>query len=268
MRTVLVTGATDGIGLETARQLLAHGAQVIIHGRSAERLGEAERSLRAGTPAGSILSVSGDLAVMDEVLALSERVLALGARLDVVINNAGVYETQRRLTADGFERTLAVNHFAPFLLTQRLLPTLIATGQGRVVNVSSIAHTQASADFSDLAFERSYSAYRAYALSKLANILFTRELARRLAGHGCVANCLHPGVISTKLLAAGFNMAGDTLERGARTSVFLAESEEGGRISGAYFENCRQAASSLTSQDEHVAAELWQLSEEVLKPWL
>jgi retinol dehydrogenase-12 len=265
-RTALITGATDGIGLETARQLVDRGFRVILHGRSERRVEEAERSLRAGAANADIAGASADLASMDAVAGLAAQVRELAPALDVLVNNAGVFEPRRVVTVDGFERTMAVNHFAPFLLTRLLLPALTATG--RVVNVSSVAHGQAQIDFADLSFERGFSSYRAYAVSKLANILFTVALAQRLGGGGSVANALHPGVISTKLLAAGFGMAGDTVQRGARTSVYLASSPEAGAFNGLYFDDCKPVPPSAAARNPENAARLWTISEQALQRWL
>ena len=260
-RTVLVTGATDGIGRETARVLFRMGATVIVHGRSRERAEEAARVI--GTPAGPgrIEIAYADLASMRAVRALAAEIQRRFERLDVLLNNAGVYMTERRLTEDGLETTFAVNHLAPFLLTHSLRPVLERSSPARVVTVSSIAHQSAQLDFRNLQGERHFDGYGAYALSKLANVLFTAELARRLGGTGVTANCLHPGVIDTKLLRKGFGPGGAPVERGAETSVFLASDPGVARLSGLYFVNRRPAQPSAAARDPALARELWAVSE-------
>ena len=264
MNTVLVTGATDGIGRETARQLLARGLRVLVHGRSqakATRQAEALSSART-------VPVWGDLSDMRQVVALARQIIEQAAALDTVIHNAGVYEKRRRLTADGFEMTMAVNHFAPFLLTHHLLPALRAARAGRVVTVSSMAHQNGSIDVDDLAFATGYDAFQAYANSKLANILFTRALAKRLAGTTVTANALHPGVIGTKLLHAAFDIRGASVEEGARTSVYLAVAGEVTGTSGKYFVDSREATPSREARDDALATSLWVKSEQLLAPFL
>jgi NAD(P)-dependent dehydrogenase (short-subunit alcohol dehydrogenase family) len=270
MKTILVTGATDGIGRETARQLLRQGHRVLLHGRSLEKAQRTIDSLRA---AGDLVDphaepVYGDLADLRQVLDLAAQVKQKAAVLDVLIHNAGIFAHERQLTADGFELTLAVNHFAPFLLTQALLAPVQASAQGRIVTVSSIAHEGGRLDLQDLSLARHFSGYGAYAASKLANVLFTVALAQRLAGSGTTANCLHPGVIDTKLLRSGFGIGGASVVKGARTSVHLATAAEVSGISGRYFIDCRAVKPSATARDEKLAEAFWQASEAALKPYL
>src|SRR5215469_12820772 len=196
---VLVTGSTDGIGLETARTLAARGAQVVLHGRDSGRLETAARAVdRVGNnfPVGMELA---DLSSQGEVRLLAERLLERYQRLDVLINNAGVFLRERSVTVDGLETTFAVNHLAPLLLTDLLLPALRASPEGRIVNVCSNAHLHASLDWENLQGERRYDPYAVYALSKLAQVLATVELGRRLHGGTLTVNALHPGVVTTKL---------------------------------------------------------------------
>jgi NAD(P)-dependent dehydrogenase (short-subunit alcohol dehydrogenase family) len=174
---------------------------------------------------------------------------------------------RRQLTPDGLETTMAVNHFAPFLLTHHLRAAVGQAPQGRIVTVSSMAHSSGEIDPADLALAHDYSGYRAYATSKLANVLFTVALARRLAGTRVTANCLHPGVISTKLLRAGFGMGGAAVERGARTSVYLASSRDVAGISGGYFVDCAAATPSRRARDDRLAEALWEASERTLAAW-
>jgi NAD(P)-dependent dehydrogenase (short-subunit alcohol dehydrogenase family) len=205
---------------------------------------------------------------MSEVVLLAAQAGERAPSLDVLINNAGVYEHQRRLTADGLELTMAVNHFAPFLLTHHLLGALSRAPRGRIVTVSSTAHQSGRLDLDDLTFARRYDGYAAYAASKLANVLFTVELAKRLEDSAVTANCLHPGVIATKLLRSGFGMGGAPVEQGARTSVYLATSPEIESVSGRYYVDCRPATPSRTARDEALAARLWQESERLLAAFL
>lgn len=268
MQTILITGATDGIGRETARQLLARGHRVLLHGRTAARAQQTLDALGAQTDRRAAVPVWGDLAEMRQVLALADQVRRQVPALDVLLHNAGVYEHQQRLTADGFELTLAVNHFAPFLLTQALLETVEASPQGRIITVSSIAHQGGRLDLNDLSFARRFDGYTAYATSKLANILFTRALARRLAGTPVTANCLHPGVIATKLLRSGFGMSGASVADGARTSVYLATADAVSTVTGQYFIDSRSVPPSATARDERLAEALWQASVTALQAYL
>jgi NAD(P)-dependent dehydrogenase (short-subunit alcohol dehydrogenase family) len=267
MKNALVTGATDGIGRETARQLLARGVRVLVHGRNQSKATRqaGDLSLQAGAAADPVW---GDLSSMPEVVALADQVRDLAPALDVLIHNAGVFETRRHVTADGFERTMAVNHFAPFLLTRRLLDTVGAAAAGRIVVVSSIAHQSGALDVDDLTFAHGYDGYSAYAASKLANILFTRALAERLEGSSTTVNALHPGVIGTKLLRVGFGMGGAPVEQGARTSVYLATSSQVAGASGKYFLDCREARPSRAAQDRELAEALWARSEQLLEGFL
>ncbi len=262
MKTILITGATDGIGRETARQL-ALGHRILLHGRTRERAQQTLEGFGRGAGAPTAVPVWGDLAEMRQVLALAEQVKRQTPVLDVLLHNAGVYQHQRRLTPDGFETTMAVNHFAPFLLTQALLETVKASPQGRIITVSSIAHQGGRLDLEDLIFARRFDGYTAYATSKLANILFTRALARRLAGTPTTAHCLHPGVIDTKLLRGGFGM-GD----GARTSVYLATAATVSTITGQYFIDRRPVQPSALARDDRLAEALWQASTAALEPFL
>ena len=270
-KTILVTGATDGIGRETARQLLALGHTVLVHGRDQDKAERVAVQLAKTQVQGRALPAWGDLAQLREISALAQQVRAQCGALDVLINNAGVMEKQRRLSADGFEMTMAVNHFAPFLLTRLLLDLVQAAPAGRVVTVSSMVHSSGRLDLGAPSFLRAgggYSAYDAYCASKLANVLFTAELARRLAGTTVTTNCLHPGVIDTKLLHAGFAMTGSPVDEGARTSVFLATSAAVAGVSGKYFNSCRQAQCSDAGRDPALAQALWQATETALRTFL
>ena len=268
LKTALVTGATDGIGFETARQLAAHGLRVLVHGRNADKAGAAARRIADGSPDASVEPVAADLARMAEVVALARTVAAKAPALDVLLNNAGVYTDVRQLTPDGLETTMAVNHFAPFLLTHHLLAAVRRAPRGRIVTVSSMAHASGEIDVDNLSLARGYTGYGAYSTSKLANILFTVALATRLGGTHVTANCLHPGVIATKLLRAGFGMGGGAVARGAQTSVYLATSPEVERVTGRYFVDCQAATPSRRARDDRLAEALWAGSERTLVRWL
>jgi NAD(P)-dependent dehydrogenase (short-subunit alcohol dehydrogenase family) len=253
---VVVTGATDGIGRETARELVRRGARVVVHGRKPDRIAEtvAELESIAGRPQPP--PVAGNFMSLADVRAIGADLSARPHPIHVLVNNAGVFMNERDLSADGFELTMAVNHYAPFLLTHLLLPSLRASGRpgapARIVNVSSVAHLRGRIDLADLDFTRGFSGYGSYAASKLANVLFTVELARRLEGLGApvVTNALHPGVVGTKLLREGFGTSGsESLEEGAATSVMLALDPAGAEVSGRYFAAQREARPAAAARD-------------------
>ncbi len=264
MKTVLITGATDGIGRETARELFAAGMHVLVHGRSESKATRQATALSTHACGAKATPVWADLSAMNDVRALADQVRQVAPALDILINNAGIYARRRGITADGFEKTMAVNHFAPYLLTRLLGPMLSKASAARIVTVSSMAHQSGDIDLDDLTFENGFDGYTAYASSKLANILFTRALAKRLAGSTVTAVCLHPGVIDTKLLHAGFEVKGASVKQGAKTSVFLATSERVAGISGRYFDNCRETTPSRRARDDKLAEALWMRSEELL----
>jgi NAD(P)-dependent dehydrogenase (short-subunit alcohol dehydrogenase family) len=257
--THLVTGATDGIGLATGQELAKRGARVLVHGRTERKATAAAAHVGHGA-----VPVWGDLSKLAEVRALAEQVLAVAPTLDVLVNNAGVFLQERALSADGFELTFHVNHLAPFLLTTLLRGALTAAPQGRVVTVSSIAHQRGRVDLKDLGAEAHFDGYGQYALSKLLNIHFTHELARRLSGTRVTAAALHPGVITTKLLKAGFNMAGASVEAGARTSVFCATDPGLAELTGRYFSDSREVPCAPHANNPQLERDLWALSEKLV----
>jgi len=268
----LVTGATSGIGLETAVGLAERGATVIVHGRDPERGHEAVAEVMHRARRGDVGLLVADLSSQAEVRRLAKDVRAEYGRLDVLVNNAGVITPKRRKTVDGLETQLAVNHLAPFLLTNLLLDVLKASGRARVVNVSSQVERLGVVDFDDLGREkRPYDRLDAYNQSKLANILFTTELARRLAGTGVTANCLHPGVIGTKLLVAFEGRPSllrfmttrgrPTPKEGAATSLFVATSPALEGVTGRYFRESAESRPSPRALDEVTARRLWEVSE-------
>jgi NAD(P)-dependent dehydrogenase (short-subunit alcohol dehydrogenase family) len=264
--TVVVTGATSGIGEAAALELSRRGATVVPVGRDPGRL--AKIADRVGTD-----GYRADLASLADVRRLADELLAAHERIDVLANNAGLVAGRRTLTEDGHELTFAVNHLAPFLLTNLLLDRLRSSAPARVVTTSSEAHHGGLVDLDDLSGERRWSSGRAYSTSKLANILFTRELARRLRGSGVVANCFHPGVIRTRLtrrarplVNVGARLAAPFLgspRSGASTLVFLALSPDAADVSGSYFVRSRPARTSAQAQDDALAKALWERSEEL-----
>ena len=268
MKSVLVTGATDGIGRATAEQLLEHDWQVLVHGRNETKATKTASDLATAAHHGKTAPVWGDFTRMREVVDLADQINACVPSLDALVNNAGVYEKQRRMSDDGLEMTMAVNHFAHFLLTLKLLETIEKAPEGRIVVVSSMTHQGADLDPRDLELSRDWSGYGAYATSKLANVLFTRALAERIRGGNTTANALHPGVIGTKLLRSSSGMGGGTVGDGARTSVFLATSPEVAGVSGAYFVDCRQQKPSRAARNAKLAEALWSSSENILAEFL
>jgi NAD(P)-dependent dehydrogenase (short-subunit alcohol dehydrogenase family) len=266
MQTILVTGATDGIGRQTALELAGLGHAVVLHGRSEEKLARTCELIRRAVPDAVLHTISADLADLDAVARMAQELSARLPQLDVLLNNAGVYMNERRLSPAGYEMTLAVNYLAPFLLTRLLLPLLKKSAAPRVVTVSSVAHNSGRIEFDNLNGERRFDAYHAYANSKLADTLFANELAQREPW--LCSNSLHPGVIDTKLLHAGFNMAGDSVVAGARTSVFLATAPELRGISGKYFDHCTAVPCALFAADRKLSAALWRWTEDALRRYL
>ena len=272
---MLVSGGTGGIGKATAIGLAALGARVGITGRdlTRARAAAADISHESGNPAVDVFAA--DMSSQAEVRGLAVAVLDAYPRLDVLVNNVGGYWNTRHVTADGLERTFALNHLAPFLLTNLLLQRLIAGAPARVVTVSSNAQAMGRIDFDDLQGERSYSGARAYNQSKLANVLFTYELARRLGDRGVTANVLHPGVVRTAFGAEdpGFvlrlfvplaMLMMKTPERGAATSIYLASSPAVEHVTGRFFANGKPRTSSKSSYDAATASRLWQVSTDLV----
>ena len=268
-KTVLVTGANAGIGRATATELARMGARVLMACRSAERGAEAQAAVVAEVPGASTELLIADLSSGEGVRALAAQTLQHTDRLDVLVNNAGVFTPSYIPTAGGLETQFAVNHLAPFLLTHLLRDLLVKSAPARVVTVSSEAHKRGQIRWDDLQGERKYSGLQAYTQSKLANLLFNRELARRLGGTGVTANALHPGVIGTRLLFTGFAPLRllrpflKTPERGARTSVFLASAPAVERLTGLYYIDLEPARPSPAARDDGAARRLWRISAEL-----
>lgn len=282
-KTCMVTGATSGIGKATALLLARAGATVILVGRDGRKAEAVAGELRAATGNAAIEPMPADLSSQRQIRALTCRFSRKYDRLHVLVNNAGAMFPRRRESDDGIEMTLAVNHLAPFLLTNLLIDRLQAAGAARIVNVNSDAHEKGTIDFADLQMQRYYPGgvgMRAYANAKLANLLTVYELARRLAGSGVTVNALHPGYVATNILP--FDQASGpvrllkpfweiarhvimTAEDGAATLVYLATSPAVANTSGGYFERCAAVASSPTSRNRHLQARVWDVSEQLTR---
>jgi NAD(P)-dependent dehydrogenase (short-subunit alcohol dehydrogenase family) len=266
----VVTGATSGIGKAAAAALARQGAEIIVVGRDPGRAEATAAAIQAdGAPPPKV--EIADLARLDQVRALAGRLNQTLDRVDVLINNAGLVLNERQVTPDGYEHVFAVNHLAPFLLTNLLRPKLTASAPGRVITVSSDAHTAARLDLDDPNLEHGWSSWRSYSNSKLANILFTRELAGRLDGTGVTANCLHPGVVRTgfgrdarPLMRVGITIAKPFMlspERGADTMVYLASSPDVAAKTGGYYVKRQLREPSAAARDDGLARRLWEISE-------
>ncbi|AFU58308.1 glucose/ribitol dehydrogenase family protein [Candidatus Nitrososphaera gargensis Ga9.2] len=279
-KTCLVTGATSGIGKEIAMGLAKMGATVVLVGRNRERCELALQEIKAEiNPAMEDKRISylvADLSSQTSIRQFAKQYTDAHQRLDVLVNNAGVFLAKRATTVDGIEYTFAVNHLAPFLLTNLLIDIIKASKpSSRIITTSSVAHRGAQIDFDDIQFEkRPYSGIKAYAQSKLANILFTKELARRLEGSSVTANCFHPGAVRTSL-AQGKNpwyyrliwtAAGSFFlspEKGADTAIYLASSQDVNGITGKYFVRRKQVNPSIDADEKEAAAKLWSISEKL-----
>jgi retinol dehydrogenase 12 len=274
-RTVLITGATSGLGRYAAGELAARGAHVILHGRAKERTERTRATIIERVPQASVDVILADLASQAAVRGLAAQIRERFPRLDVLVNNAGATFGRRLETVDGLEMTLAVNHLAPFLLTNLLRDLLERSGPSRVVTVSSGAHQRAGLDFDDLQNRRRYSGFRVYGQSKLCNLYFTYELSRRLAGSGVTANALHPGFVATHFGRRDHGLISRLMplahrfairpEEGARTIVYLAASPEVEAVTGKYFYKERPVASSTASYDRGAAERLWAISTELTR---
>lgn len=273
-KVCLVTGATSGIGEVTAKALAARGAQVILVGRNQLKAAMTVQQIQSETGSNSVQYLLADFADLQQIHDLVSSFKSQYSRLDVLINNAGAYFNSRRQTAYGVEMTFLVNHLAPFLLTNLLLDMIKASPAARIINVSSDAHQYGSMDFADLEYKRRYFGMKAYARSKLANILFTYELARRLEGSAVTVNALHPGHIATDIWRTNFSLIGPLLkwimgffaitpEEGAKTSIYLASSPEVEGLTGQYYVKREVVQSSPMSYDQNLARQLWRVSEQL-----
>ncbi|HEX7325373.1 MAG TPA: SDR family NAD(P)-dependent oxidoreductase [Rhodanobacteraceae bacterium] len=271
-KTIVITGATSGIGRAAALALAQRGADVVITGRDTARIDATLATLRAQGAARAV-GLRADFSRRADVHRLAGEILQHCPRIDVLVNNAGSVNARRTLTTDGIETTFAVNHLAPFLLTNLLLKRLGASAPARIVNVASVAHTRGTLDFDDINFDHGYTTLRAYARSKLANVLFTRALAKRIADTGVTVNAVHPGAVATGIWRHGVaNPVGAwtlsqlarlcmrTPERGAATVVYAATSPDLAGKMGLYLEKNRPTAPSALACDEALAERLWATS--------
>ncbi len=263
-KLILVTGATDGIGFQTALELAEAGHKVLVHGRNRQKSEEAVQKMSAAVSGEKLIPVWADLTDFEEIVRLAEEIKNNFPYLDVLINNAGVFENSRIILPNGFERTFMVNHLAVFGLTLLLLGKLLKTPRSRIVTVSSMAQA-GTIDFDNLNGEKYFDSYNAYAVSKLENVLFTYKLSDILKGTGTTANCLHPGVVSTKLLHAGWGMGGVSWHEGARNSVYAALSSEMEGKSGLYLVSQKPAKSAAISYDKKIQQRLWDISLNIWK---
>jgi retinol dehydrogenase 14 len=271
-KTVLITGGTSGIGKATATALAAMGARVVVTGRNEERGERAVEEIRRES-GGEVSLMLADLAVQADVRRLAEEFQERHDRLDVLVNNAGVVQSERTETPDGIETTLAVNHLAPFLLTNLLLDLLKRSAPSRVITVASEAERWAKMDLDDLQSRRKYRGMQVYGMTKLANIMFTFELAERLRGIGVAANCIHPGAVNTSfgtnnrgimtLLFRAFKPFMRSPEQGADTVIYLASSPDVEGMTGKYLSDRKLITASDMAYDEDLREKLWEISEEL-----
>jgi len=259
-KIVLITGATDGIGKHTAFELAKQGATVLLHGRNSKRLIDTMNDCRKKVLHPKLDFFNADFSSLNAIRKMVVDLKQKYDRLDVLINNAGVFMKTRELSHDGYEMTFAVNHLAHFFLTHLCLPLLKSSPSARVITVSSIAHMRATLDFENLQGEKKFEGYDAYSRSKLANVLFAVELAERMKGSQLTSNALHPGVITTKLLEAGFAMKGASLEEGAETSVYLASSPEVEGVTGKYFVKKRPQPYNPIADNAELRKRFWEHS--------
>ena len=269
-RTCLVTGATSGIGKETALAFARQGATVVMACRNPERGRLVQREIQSATADPAVEVLVGDHTSLKAVRAMADKLLARHDSLHVLVNNAGGVFGPRQITEDGFEFNLQINHLAHFLLTNLLLDRIAASAPSRIIHVSSEAHRWGRLDFEDLQFERGFSSWRGYGRAKLANVLFSRELSRRLAGRGVTSNALHPGVVGTRfgasapgLISVGTRLFGWAMlspARGAGTTVFLASSPDVAGVTGEYFARRRVRTPSPSARDDVAARRLWEVS--------
>jgi retinol dehydrogenase-14 len=272
-KTVLITGGTSGIGKATAVAMAAMGANVVVVGRNQERGGAAVEEIKAQSHNESVELMLADLSVQAEVRGLAEEFLERHDRLDVLVNNAGLVQSKRTETPDGIETTLAINHLAPFLLTNLLLGCLEQSAPSRVITVSSEAQRWGTMNFEDMQSRRKYRGFPVYGMTKLANIMFTYELAERLDGTGVGANCLHPGSVGTNfgqnnrgamaLFFRTFKPFMRSPEQGADTLIWLASSPEVDGVSGKYFSDRKEIEAKKVAYDPAARRRLWEISEDL-----
>jgi NAD(P)-dependent dehydrogenase (short-subunit alcohol dehydrogenase family) len=269
---IMITGATSGIGQAAAQALATQGHEILIVGRNPAKTEGVAKQIREQTGNQAVHFLLADFSDLEQIRQLAEQIKTQFPKLDVLVNNAGAYFNRRQRMSCGVEKTFFVNHLAPFLLTNLLLDNL--QSQARIINVASDAHQYGQLDLNDLNFEKSYFGFAAYARSKLANILFTYELARRLAGSGVPVNALHPGGVATNIFSTDFSIFGPLIKgivslftltptQGADNTIYLASAPEVEGVTGKYFVKRDAVASSPLSNDEDLAKRLWEVSEKL-----
>lgn len=274
-KVCLVTGATGGIGVLTAQALAQMGATVVVVSRSTQKCADTVSQLKLTTANPNIDYIAGDLSVMSQVKQVADQFLQRYDRLDVLVNNAGAVFSSRQVSADGYEMTMALNHLSYFYLTHLLQDRLLKSAPARIVNVSSDAHRGGSINFDDLMSEQKYSSFGVYSMSKLANILFTNELARRLEDTGVTANSLHPGFVASNFGKSNGGIWGIFMPviqlfaispaKGAETSIYLASSPEVEGVTGQYFNKKKAVKAADAAYDQAAQKRLWDVSDELVK---
>ena len=278
-RTCLITGATDGIGKETAIGMAENGYNLILIGRNEEKGKNVSDEIRKIADSIDIDFFTADLMLMKEVSRVADEVCQKYDRIDVLINNVGAYFAFRDVTEEGFERTFALNHLGYFLMTKKLLPLVEKSDYKRIVNVSSSAHYGVSFEFDNLNGEKKYRGFRAYQKSKLANVMFTYELAKKVKDSGITANCLHPGFVASKfgnnnnflwrgIIGFAKALTAINVKKGAKNSIHLACSDDVKDISGRFFSNCEVKKGSGKAKNEEHNQKLWEISEDAVSPFL
>lgn len=266
-KTILITGSTDGIGKQTALELAQLGHEIIVQGKNAEKGEKVVNEIVNLSLNKKVHYLNADLSDFNQIKDLAVQVKSKFNKLDTLLNNAGIFENEKVILPNKLESTFMVNHMAYFTICNLLMDMLQETGNARIVNVSSIAQAE-SIDFDNLNGEKYFDNYNSYALSKLENVLFTYKLHRLLKGQNITANCLHPGIVNTKLLNEGWGSGGLTVERGAKCSVFLAINNEVDNISGKYYVSCQQKKSSAISYDLKIQDRLWEISQNIMNQHL
>jgi len=259
MKTILITGATDGIGKQAAKLISAQGLRVIIHGRNAQKVNQTVDEIKRQDIHANIEYLIADFENFNSIDQLVVDLQIKQVKPDILLNNAGIIELNREILPNGMEKTFMVNYLAPYYLTRRLMPVLLQSTTPRVVNVSSMAQAR-TIDFDNLTGEKNFDGYESYALSKLCNVLFTYKLHRQFGASGLKVVCLHPGMINTKLLRTGWGPGGATVEQGAQYEMFAALGIEGQEYNGKYLVNNQPSKSVAISYDTRVQDRLWQIS--------
>ncbi len=258
-KTILITGSTDGIGRETAFQLATKGYRVLIHGRNPEKVGRVVYDIKKQKSIDNVEAYVADFSSLKEVEKMADTLLANEGKLDVMLNNAGVIMKTFQLSVDGYEMTFAINHLAHFYLTGRLMPLLKSAGEAKIINLSSMVHSR-SIDINTMLDRAYFDSINAYSNSKLCNILFTFKLSEVISDKSITVNCMHPGVINTKMLTETWGPVGSPVEEGAEREIFLVESSLTETISGKYFQDNRIGEPAKISDNRDMQESLWDLS--------